>query len=559
MVLVLNMTSLNLVRAEVDATLAQVEANLGAFVEERQNAAALAQCVEGLEQVYGALRLIELPGAVELSHALHELMKQVATQGAEAADEDFAALGNGIMVLGRYLEYVQIKGGAWPQLLIPTINQVQLRLGGKPFPEGHFLAISSLPAAPRQAALELSAGQVPALLRRLRLMYQTGLIAILRDQADTPHFRMMSRAAERAQQVVAGKPLSLLWWSAAAMIEAMQNGVAINLARKTVLGQLDRQLKAMATEAGRNHLDLDLLKSCLYVVGVTESGDKVRQVSEAFHLADHCLTESAMAVEYELMCGPGGSVIKTVAQVLQDELAHVKDSLDMMARGAQNDSDSYTAMADNLQKTSQTLVMLGLLDASKAMREQSEQVRQWQGEPASDALHSLVDALLGVENAVAGLVKQVTPGVETPIHNHRISIHQLDEARALLVAESRSGMSLAKRAISSYLESNRDLMHLANVPATLQSVAGGLSFLLIGRGAEILRGCARFIDQKMLNTEPEQQPGMADLETLADAISSVDYYLESLETNKPISESILDIAEESLAELGYPVTKQEAA
>ena len=123
--------------------------------------------------------------------------------------------------------------------------------------------------------------------------------------------------------------------------------------------------------------------------------------------------------------------------------------------------------------------------------------------------------------------------------------------------EWRPGLSLAKRAVSSYLESERDLMHLTNVPSTLQSVAGGMSFLGIERGAAVLRACARYIEQRMLNSE--QQPGMADLETLADAISSVDYFLESLEANKPIGDSILEIAEDSMAELGFPVESARAA
>ncbi len=557
MVLILNTASLNLVKAEVDATLAQVEANLGAFVEEPENQTSLRLAIEGLEQIYGALRLIEVPGAVELGQGLYALIKQVATRTTSASDDDFAALGNGIMVLGRYLEYVQIKGGAWPQLLLPTLNQIQAALGLPAMAEGYFLRLPQLPSAPQATALQLANGQLQPLLRRIRLMYQTGLIAVLRDQADVPHFRLMSRALERAQQIAQGRPQALQWWVASAMVEALQDGVAINTARKGALGQLDRQLRAMAADNMQGGLDLGLLNNCLYVVGLSENGERVRAVRETFALSEHCLTEAALTVEYELMCGPGGSVIKTVAAVLQDELAHVKDSLDMMARGAQGGRESYETMADSLVRTSQTLVMLGLLDSSKAMREQGEQVRQWAGEPTEAALHALVDTLLGVENAVAGLVKQVTPGVEVAVNNSRISVHQLDEARALLVAESRSGLSLAKRAVSSYLESNRDLMHLANVPATLQSVAGGLSFLMIERGADVLRSCALFIDQKMLNTE--QQPGMAELETLADAISSVDYYLESLEANKPIGESILDIAEESVAELGYPSRRQQAA
>jgi hypothetical protein len=552
-----NLASLNLVKAEVDATLAQVEAQVGSYVEERDNPAPLMACAEGLDQVHGALRVIELAGGVELAAAMGKLMRQVQANGAQASDESFAALGQGIMVLGRYVEYVQIRQQAWPQLLLPAINQVRAALGQAPLPEGHFLALGELPPPPPMQQLELSPAQLQALVRRLRLMYQTGLILVLRDQADGPHFRMMSRACERAHQVCGQRPQALLWWVAAAMLDALQGGVALNHARKSVLGQIDRQLKALATNDGNGQPDRRLLADCLYVAGLGDPVARVGAVQQAFHLQEFCLTEAGMTAEYELMCGPGGSVIKTVATVLRDELAQVKDTLDIMSRGSKNDEESYQALADSLGRTSQTLVMLGLLDASQAVRTQAEDVRKWSGEPGQADLNALVDVLMDVENAVAGLVKRVTPGADTTVSNSRVSIHQLDEARALLVAESRSGLSLAKRAVSSYLESNRDLMHLANVPSTLQSVAGGLSFLMIARGAAVLQSCARYIEQRMLNSE--RQPGMADLETLADAISSVDYFLESLETNKPIGDSILEIAEESMAELGFPVDRVQAA
>lgn len=555
--LIPNLSSLNLVKTEVDATLAQVEAQVGAFVEERDNPAPLASCVEGLDQVHGALRLIELPGAVELAAGMAQLIRQVQANGAEAADTTFAALGQGLMVLGRYLEYVQIRQGAWPQLLVPAINQVRAALGQAPLPEGYFVSLPMLPAAPEVTQLELAPAQLNSLVRRIRLMYQTGLIAVLRDQAEFPHYRMMMRACERAQQVCGKRPQALLWWAATAMLEALQMGIAVSPARKALLGQVDRQLKALLQNDGNGNPDRRLLTDCLHIVGLAEGGDKIRAVHEAFLLGDCCLTEAAITVEYELMCGPGGSVIKTVAGVLRDELAQVKDTLDIMSRGAKNDVESYQAMADSLGRMAQTLVMLGLIEPSQSMRAQADEVRGWTGSPDMADLHALVDTLMDVENAVASLVKQVTPGAETPVINARISVHQLDEARALLVAESRSGLSLAKRAVSSYLDASRDLMHLTNVPATLQSVAGGLSFLMIERGAAVLRSCAAYIDARMLNTE--QQPTMADMETLADAISSVDYFLESLEANKPIGESILEIAEDSVAELGFPVTAPQPA
>jgi hypothetical protein len=557
MVLASSIASLNLIRPEVDANLTQIEAHISSYVEERENPAMLGSCVEGMEQVAGALRMAELPGAIELAAGMVQLLRQVQNRGPDAADEDFAALGQGLMILGRYLEYLQLRQTSWPQLLLPAINQVRAALKQPPLSEGHFVRIDQLPAAPAVSKLELTPVQLNALVRRIRLMYQTSLIAALRDQADVPHYRMMGRACERAQQVCGQRPLGLLWWAAAAAFDALQLGVTVSPARKPILGQLDRQLKALAQNDGNGQPDRQLLADCAYIAALAAEGSRISSVKKEFGLAHICLTEAEMNAEYEIMCGPGGSVIKTVAGVLKEELAQVKETLDVMSRGSKNDSESYIAMADGLARISQTLVMLGLLECSQTMRRHAESVRQWHGPTDLSSLNALVDTLMEVENAVAGLVKRVTPGADTPVNNSQISVHQLDEARALLVGESHSGLSLAKRALSAYLDSSNDLMHLTNVPSTLQSVVGGLSFLGMERGAAVLRASSRYIEVRMLASE--QQPGMAELETLADAITSVDYFLESLEANKPIGESILEIAEESVAELGFPVDPAQAA
>ncbi|MCC2637294.1 MAG: hypothetical protein K0Q68_1013 [Moraxellaceae bacterium] len=552
-----NPASLNLIRPEVDANLAQVEAQISSYVEDRENPAILGACLEGMSQVHGALRMAEMAGAIQLAGGLADLVRQVQARGDQAADEDFAALGQGLMVLGRYLEYVQIHQVAWPQLLLPAINQVRAALHQPLLSEGSLLVLGELPVAPPVTRLEVTPAQLDALVRRVRLMYQTSLIAVIRDQADVPHFRMMSRACERARQVCGDRPQALFWWGASAALEALQQGVAVSPQRKILLGQIDRQLKALARNDGSGQPDRQLLADCLYVAALAAGGERVDQVKAAFDLTGQCLTQAQMTAEYETMCGPGGSVITAVAGVVKDELAQIKDTLDVMSRGSQNDAESYVAMADNLGRTSQTLVMLGLLESSQSVRRHADAMRGWSGAPDMQALGDLVDCLMEVENAMAGLVRRVTPGAENSSGNPQVSIHQLDEARALLVAESRSGLSLVKRAISSYLESSRDLLHLANVPATLQSVAGGLSFLGIVRGAAVLQACARYIDARMLGSE--EQPGLADMETLADAISSIDYFLESLEANKPIGDGILEIAEESIAELGFPVSAAQAA
>jgi chemosensory pili system protein ChpA (sensor histidine kinase/response regulator) len=73
----IDVTALNLIKPEVDVSLAQIEGALSTFVEDNSNNTPLAESVEQMEQVYGALRLIDIHGAAELAEVLFALLRQV--------------------------------------------------------------------------------------------------------------------------------------------------------------------------------------------------------------------------------------------------------------------------------------------------------------------------------------------------------------------------------------------------------------------------------------------------------------------------------------------------
>jgi hypothetical protein len=553
----IDVSALNLIKSEIDVSLTQIEGALSAFVEDNSNNGSLGECVEAMEQVWGALRLINVHGASELSELMFALLRQISELQENTPERYFSALGNGMMVMNRYLEYVQIKAVSLPQLLLPSINECRKALGLPELGEGFYLDVPYLPAPPALLPLDLDTAREQQLAHRVRHMYQIGLVNLLRDQAEPVHYHLMSRALERAAQLCAGNAQSLLWWVGQAVMEALSGGVELTGGRKRLLAQLEQQLRLLSLPGGSAQpVDTTVLANALAIVGLGESGAHVTEVQAAFELSASCISQSQLQSQHDSMFGPGGSVIKTVATVLKDEIAHIKDVLDIIARGSQQEEESYETVADEITKASQTLIMLSLNDVAGAMRRQADVVRHWSDVPKESELNVLVDILLQADNAVAALDKEMTPGSQTVVNNARISIHQLDEARAMLVAESRAGMSLVKRAILSYIESQGDTLHLANVPATLQSTSGGLSFLMAERGAGILRSCAAFVD-RLVNTK--QMAPMSVIETFADAIACVDYYLESLEVNKPVSDNVFDIGEDSVAELGFPVLNRQAA
>ena len=293
----IDVSALNLIKPEIDVSLTQIEGALSTFVEDNSNNGPLAECVEAMEQVYGALRLIDIPGASELAEVLFALLRQVNDFQEKTPDAYYSALGNGMMVLARYLEYVQIKAINLPQLLIPSINEARQVLSLPTLGEGYFLDVPYLPDPNIGEPLAIDHAQAVVLAKRIRLMYQIGTIGLLRDEAQPVHFRLMRRALERATQLC-GKPLALLWWVGEAALEAFSQGVSLNPARKHLLAQIEQQLKLLVLPQGINQpIEMTVLANCLAVVGLGESGAKVLEVQKAFDLSSSCISQTQLQIQ----------------------------------------------------------------------------------------------------------------------------------------------------------------------------------------------------------------------------------------------------------------------
>ena len=79
------------------------------------------------------------------------------------------------------------------------------------------------------------------------------------------------------------------------------------------------------------------------------------------------------------------------------------------------------------------------------------------------------------------------------------------------------------------------------------SVSGAMEFLNAPRGRDILKNAASYVAHHF--GAGHEAPSMSHIDRLADAITCIDYYLESVEIKKPAGERPFNVGERSLAEL----------
>lgn len=547
-------TSLNLVRDELFATMAEAEQYLEQFIAERQNGGLLQQAVGSLQQVRGTLKLIELAGAELLAQEILRLGMDIPVDAGPERDAQLTALSGALHVLRSYLEGLDVHRQEIPELLLPAINDLRHSVGQPPLPASFFFTVRLDQARPPAEVLAVAPGVRQAQARLLRHMYQLGLLGFLRDDNHLPGLRLMARALARFDTLFGHEPRGRLCWVGAGAAEAMLDGqLRPRQSTRKLFSRIDRELKLLLGNEGYE-VPRHVLKEMLYLIALADSsGPRASQLRQVFNLSPLPFTDHMLEEGYQRLAGPGQAVMRSLSAAIREELGTVQDLLDLVGRGTAQ-ADSLATLHGLLAKLAKTLGMVGLSSAANALQEQLPQVVGWSAEqpPAAGALERLAEALLYVESMVASLgsARRAAPA---PVEkNVSFMLHQLNEARVVVSDEAQAGLAMAKRAIVAYLESDGDKPHLSNVPLSLDAVRGGLWFLGYERAARLVGSCGEFIQRRML--ESERMPAEQLLETLADALASIEYFLEDGgRLHGEPREDVLDLAERSVQALGLPV------
>ncbi|HDY98353.1 MAG TPA: ferrous iron transporter B [Pseudomonas sabulinigri] len=549
-------TSLDLVRDELFASMGEVEDLLQQFLDDRQNGNLLQQSIEGLQQLRGTLALIELKGAAEMLDEMISLATDIPTHDGDERNEQLSALCDSLFLLERYLDQARQSGRERPELLLPTINQLRAHRPGVPaLPQSHFypLPVAGLPANFRSGSQDSMDTKV---FNRLRQMYQLGLLGLIREDGLAAATPLMQRALQRFESCLGPHTATLCWVAGAALEAIEQTPLALTAPRKRLFSMLDREIKR-AAQGSVDSVNALLMHELLYLVALADGNcSRSQEVVQAYQLPDPGFTELEIENAFGRLRGPGVDVMHSVAEALREEITAIKDLLDLLARNAGDAEQSLETLCTGLERLWKTLGMLDLHAEAKAIQAVCGQIAGWSGEqPQSlETLEHVADAVLRAETAVNYLDAHAEEGESGASGPDGFSEPlELKEARIVLIEESQAGLALAKRAITAYMESGNDAMHLLNVPPSLETVRGGLVFLGMSRAASVIHMAASFIRETML--ERKQVPKDQQLEVLADALTSIEFYLESAERAAVATGDVLTLAEESLAELGYAVSE----
>ncbi len=567
-----NLNSLALIREELDATLQRAAGEFEAFLLDSANRSAIDNCRTDVTQIAGTLRLIQFPAAALLAGEMAAALDDIAAAQGPSAEALAGALSHAFFVLPRYVEFVGSRRFAGPVLIIPYVNELRVARRQGLVPEYHFeqtpLALQPAKPLPVKPLPDTGATPNKEALERLRQMYQVGLLAILKQQNQALNLQLIARAATRFAAQTPSTCGNGFWYLAAAVAESLaRGGLTLNLNRRRTLGIIER-LMAKYLKSGEAALtaaiDDATRRELIYLLALSSYREGAAQIAiEAFAIPHLQPDDRELTAQHEAMRGPGLEAIDSVVKVLKEELRGAKDILEIASQNQGISAEELTPLKDTLMRVADTLRVVNLRAPANILREQLQFVENWatqkNGVPPAEFL-AVADALLFIESSLSGLyrneltasdLEQVTDAMRKQI----IADSQLAEAARIVIDEVQAGISLCKRAITSYVESNFDAVHIANVAVTLTAVRGGAEMLNHARAANILKGCVAFVEASSRDKQHSAPQRHQLLETLADALISLEYYFSEVAAGRTPDEKILGVAEESLAALGFAVIK----
>ena len=562
----LNLSSLKMVQDELVSTIEQSAIRLEQFSQDRNNGELLQECIEGVRQIRGTINLIQLKGLDLLAEELLAHITDITLGEDEKTNKKLEILTGSFFILPRYLEYCTQTSRSMAVLLVPHINELRLARKVAPLPESFFYPLDVIrpnrKSTPRPSEIQ---EDMSVLVRRLRHMFQTGLINVIKDNQTKASLGMMSRALERLETVCAGSTLGNFWWLANSVLTVMrEKNMSITKTRKLLFGNIEREIKRLQFEDKSlfaREPDTAIQKELLYLLALSHSTDeKAIAVMMAYAVKPPSYTEAELIREMEFIRGPSANTINSMVSVLTDELHSTKNILERASQGGAELISESPELLDTLKKIAEILSVVGLSAPSNSLKQEIEKIAAWQRDHKAvtpDELSNVADTLLYVESSIAGLGRtnlsdEKLAQINTLSRAAVMSNNQIAEAEKIVLEEAEAGLVLVKRALTSFAESNYDKGHVRNITGTLDAVRGGMFVLSLPRAAKILAGCMRFVEDDLL--QQELHPAIQHmLETFADAIISLEYYLDSVKLDKNADTSVLQVAEESLQALGFEV------
>jgi chemosensory pili system protein ChpA (sensor histidine kinase/response regulator) len=541
--------ALGWVRKELGETLNQARLQLEDYAADTANENLLQRCATQLHEALGPLQMVGIRGAILLTTEMEEVIADLLQGTVEQAETAMELLMQAFLQLPDYLSNIRSGRQDRPQVLLPLINSLRATRGEQPLQQTAVFSPNlsvRAPASIFDVRAEPVRQDVTSMARAARIRFQGGLLEWYRNAEGNAGLQTIVEVLDDLQQCAASEPVARIWWVGACVAEALRDGLLDeSVETKQLFGQLDRQIKRLM-DSGEGVFDDvlsdDLMKNLLFrVAQATSESEKIGLIRATYGFKQLSADGEVTGTASDDLMACSDDVMQAVADTIRSDIERIKEQLDQFNQGEGHDAQLLLPVADALHALANTLGMIGKGEQSDAVAAQEQIIREFVSDNNmvdAAGFVALANTLVSVEDALDDSVGDDSEGAAFK--------QGLDAVTREVVAS----MGLAKEAISEFIKSSDNFEPLFVVPDLLNQISGGLQLVSQERAAVAVDQVKQFMARELI--ERHRSLDESQLDMLADAICSIEYYIEEIAENSSNTGTALDVAEQSMAKLGYP-------
>lgn len=549
--------SLSWVKTQLDDVLSDAQSNLNEYIENNTDEH-LEHCIEHLQLIYGTLQMVEVYGAAMLSEEMQKTSVALLQGNVERVEDAYDVLMRAMLQLPDYLEKIQAGHKDAPISLMPLINDLRAARN-----EG--LLTESVLFSPEleNVSLETSGydaediepGKLQGEVKRLRTHYQLGLLDFIRNNKERAGLQRIKAVLSSLEKVSCNAEVRRLWMVIGALVEGLiKQGIDTNLSIKMLLAAVDRQLKLVLNvgeEKFSESYSRELVTNVLYYVGLcTVESRAITAVKEAYQLADlihHESDDSDNAIG-----GLNADLFDTVSVGITEDLNKVKDVLELFMHSEEQNLDDLVPVTEQLGRIADTYGMLGMGAVRQSIMEQRDvldSIVKSDAELSERVVLNVASELLKAESELKDYIASRSGFIDMNRDNEDQAVPAAEYRQVVftVVSEALKNFSIAKEAILAHVSGIGDKEQLDVILQRLEEVRGVSLMLPLGRVETLIVRLQNYVHDALLKNN--HKPDVAEQDTVADVVTSIEYFFEALSEGRPGVEQGLNAGDEAADKL----------
>ena len=545
--------ALEWIQGELENTLHNAQVGLEAVSESADAATSMRTCLTAIHQVHGTLKMVQLEGPTQMAAEMEQVAQSLMNNSITEVRLAQETLMEAILQLPAYLDRLHREQEDSEKNYLPMVNNLRAVRGeeriqgsGAELEEGDGPDLGPLTqAASGEVVNAYLQGGGEGNLPKIRTRYQQCLGEILRETQVRKNLTTIGKLFTMLVRLCGDSPTGNLAELGLGVVEGvLKGGIKLDNQTATRLEQIDDHLKPLA-QAGQHGLSMPVEEELAIGLIKLINGSK-KETKRISALRQRYASEAPESEEFAI--GPDDETMSAVASILIEELNSVTDKLDLFVRAQNQNTDDLAALLPTLEQISSTMIILDNAEQQAAVASQISIIKELEtsGEPSEDILLNMVQALIEIGVELGQLVVGSEKGRKGD------SFANLDEAQAAVIRETRIGLAAGKDSVIDFIASEFDHAKIEGLPQSLNALRGGLMIVNQLQAGDVLKAAANYVANALLSGS--QTPELGQMDDLADAITSVDYYLERLLDNPsdPYLQ-MLEVAKTAVKKLGYAI------